>query len=74
MINAIGIALNGLAAATDKFAKSAERIVNPGNAETLPEDIVNIGIAKTEFKANLAVMRTADEMSDELLRIFDKKV
>ena len=40
----------------------------------LAEEAVNLKIAQTAYKANIATLKTAGEMSDELLSIFDKKV
>jgi flagellar basal body rod protein FlgC len=40
----------------------------------LAEEAVNLSIAEAAYKANLAVLRTADEMQDELLKSFDREV
>lgn len=40
----------------------------------LAEEAVNLTLAKTAYKANLAVIKTADEMQDELLKSFDREV
>jgi flagellar basal-body rod protein FlgC len=40
----------------------------------LAEEAVNLLVTKNVFKANVASLQTAKEMSDELLSIFDKKV
>ncbi len=79
MINAIGIALGGLAAATKRVEDSAVKIANvqtPGIGENvdLAQELVNLKIGETVFKANLATIKTADAMSDELFHIFDEKV
>lgn len=37
----------------------------------LAEEAVNMSLAKTTYQANISVIKTAEEMSDELLRIFD---
>jgi flagellar hook protein FlgE len=73
MIKAIGIAISGLNAATQRLTASANNIVQ-SPPDNLAEDIVNMKLAETAFKANVATIRTAEEMSDELLRIFDEKV
>ena len=39
----------------------------------LAEEAVNLTIAKASYKASAAVIRTAREMSDDLLRTFDKR-
>lgn len=77
MIDAIGIGLSGLQNATQKAETAATNIANlttprdDGVIIDLSEEAVNLLIAETEFKANLATIKTADEMSDELLSIFD---
>lgn len=40
----------------------------------LAEEAVNINLAEIQFKANLTTIKTAQELQDELLGIFDKKV
>ncbi len=40
----------------------------------LGEEAVNIMMAEMQFKANMGALRTAKELSDELMRLFDKKV
>ncbi len=41
---------------------------------SLAEEAVNMKLAEFTFKANLKTIEAASELSDELLRIFDKKV
>ena len=78
MIDAIGIGLSGLQKATQKTEDAANNIANvltprdDGVVIDLSEEAVNLLLAETEFKANLATIRTADELSGELLSIFDK--
>lgn len=38
----------------------------------LIEDVVNLKVAETAYKANLATIKTANEMNDELFRILDR--
>ncbi len=127
MINAIGIALSGLQAASRKVEASASNIANMqtanyeplttsqtaqsdqnGNAQgvisqnipktnaftpsyapdspfantqgyvntpnvDLAEEAVNMSIAEATYKANVAVLKTVDEMTNEMLKTFDKK-
>lgn len=40
----------------------------------LAEEAVNLKIAETAYRASLSVIKTADEMSDELLNTFDDRV
>lgn len=77
MIGAISSALTGLTSATKKVESSAANIANAGNpAEEvdIASEIVNMKVAENEFKANLSVLRTTNEMTAELGRLFDKKV
>lgn len=39
---------------------------------SLAEEAVNLNLAETTYKANIATLKTAEEMSDELLRLFDE--
>ena len=40
----------------------------------LAEEAVNLSIAKASYKANIAVIKTADEMEKDLLNAIDKRV
>lgn len=40
----------------------------------LAEEAVNLKLAETAYKASLAVIRTADELNEELLKTFDDTV
>ena len=53
------------------FANS-EGIIGVPNVD-LAEEAVNLQIARTTYKANAAVIRVTEELSDELLRVLDKK-
>lgn len=74
MISAITNALQGLQTATKQVDQSAARIANPSSQDTLIEDIVDIKVAETAYKANLQTIKVADELTQELLRTFDKTV
>lgn len=74
MINAITTALSGLSAATKQVDQSAQSIATSPSNEKLIEDIVDIKVAETAYKANLSVIKVANELSEELLHIFDEKV
>ncbi len=81
MIEAINSGLAGLQSAAKKVNESAANIANlttpvaEGQDEVnLSEEAVNLILAETEYKANLATIRTASELSDDLFRIFDEKV
>lgn len=74
MMNAIGTALQGLGFATRQVEQSAAKIADPQQGADMAEEIVNMKIAEANYKANLATLKTAEEMSDELLHIFDERV
>lgn len=74
MISAINNALSGLLGASKQVEQSAARIANPDSQEGLIEDVVDIKVAETSYKANLKVIQVADELSEELLNSFDRKV
>lgn len=73
MIGAIGIAISGMTSATKKAEDAAVNIANlptsyaEGDVVDLSEEAVKLMMAKTEFKANAAVIRTVSDMEDELL-------
>jgi flagellar hook protein FlgE len=64
-MDAISIATAGLTRATDRLTASAIRTVAPD--ADLGREVVEQVQAKTDFKANLAVIRAADEMTGTLL-------
>lgn len=74
MLNAITSALSGLNTATKQVERSAQNIAEGGSSEQVIQDIVDIKVAETAYKANVAVIKTTDEMTKELLRAFDKTV
>lgn len=74
MMSAITNALSGLQTASKQVDQSAARIANPQSQEGLIEDIVDIKVAETAYKANLQTIKVADELTKELLRTFDKTV
>ena len=62
------IAAAGIAGATDRFAASAVRTARDPMAD-LPGEMVERMTAETAFKANVAVLKSADEMYGSLLDI-----
>lgn len=74
MIDPMNIALGGIQKASNSVAKAAENIADPAKQDSMVEDIVDIKVAENAFKANVAVLKTTDEMQDELLRLFDEEV
>ena len=81
VMEAISTALSGLTTQSQRLADSAERIARlGGRAETsqapergadvnLAEEVVTQIEAKTAFRANVEVIRTADEMLGTLLDV-----
>jgi hypothetical protein len=74
MINAIASALQGLTFATKQVEQSANKIANPQESDDLATELVNLKVAETGYKANLATIKTVRDMEDELLHTFDKHV
>ncbi len=74
MINAITSALSGLTAATKQVEQSAQSIAESPSSEQLTQDVVDIKVAETSYKANLQVLKVADELTQELLHTFDETV
>lgn len=54
------------------FANSDGYVAAPDT--DLTEDVVNLKLAQVSYKANIATIKTADEMNDALLNLFDKTV
>jgi flagellar basal-body rod protein FlgC len=52
---------------------NADGLIGVPNVD-LAEEAVNLTMAKIGFKANLKIIEAASEMSEELLKSFDKKV
>lgn len=50
----------------------AQGLIGVPNTD-LASEAVNLTLAKTAYKANLAVLKTEDEMQDALLKSFDRK-
>jgi len=67
-MQAIAIAASGIAFATTRFDASAQRTARDPLAN-LGEEIVERIQAETALKANVAVMKTADDMTGALLDI-----
>jgi len=78
MIGAISNALSGLTNASKQVESAANNIANSttpaGDTVELSEEAVNLILAETSYKANLATIKTANELSEELLRLFDETV
>jgi flagellar basal body rod protein FlgC len=68
MNSVTAISLAGLQAAASRLEASAQRIAFDRNAD-LPAEIVEQKMAEHAFKANLIAMKTADEMTKQMLDI-----
>ena len=58
--------------APDSPFANAEGMVGAPNVD-LAEEAVNLKIAEITYKANVSVLKTADEMAEELNSLFDEK-
>ena len=72
MTDIVSIALGGLNTQQQKVARAADNIANvltPGRDVDLAKEAVDLIIAKTAFKANVATLKAEKEMRDSLLDI-----
>lgn len=70
LTQAINSGLAGIARAHDKTAAAADRISRfgqPGESDRLPEDIVEIKLAKHAASLNAKVVKAAAEMEKETI-------
>ena len=58
--------------APDSPFANSEGLVGTPNVD-LAEEAVNLKIAELTYKANISVLKTADEMSEELMNVLDEK-
>lgn len=68
MNSVTSISLAGLQAAAARLEQSAQRVASDQNAD-LPKEIVEQKMAEHAFKANLIALRTANEMTKQMLDI-----
>jgi flagellar basal body rod protein FlgC len=68
MNDVTSIALSGIRSATARFEASATRVVQDPHAD-LAAEFVDQKLSEFAFKANVAVLKTANEMSKSLLDI-----
>ncbi len=59
--------------APDSPFANGEGMIGVPNSD-LTEDVMNLKLAEVAYKANIATIKTASEMSDELLNMFDERV
>ena len=69
MSDVMSIAIAGLKASTARFASSANRVVENRDGD-LAAELVQQKLAALDFKANIAVLKTADKMTKAALDIF----
>ncbi|MDX1974395.1 MAG: hypothetical protein SFT92_01840 [Rickettsiales bacterium] len=72
MISAINNALAGLTSASQRLENSAKTLAKPLTLESGSEKqqaMIDMTIAKEEFKANLTSIKKQDEMEEFLLNI-----
>ncbi len=82
MINKmLSTAISGLFSASQQINQASKNITGSESANTsggsgsaMPRDIIDIKLGKVQYKANLAVIKAADEMAEELLKTVDKEV
>ena len=66
MISAIGSAMSGMANAVNRFDQASARVAQPETADPV-RDRVDQLTAQHDFEANIATIRTADEMVGTLI-------
>lgn len=69
MIRALETALGGYTARGNDFARLAERIRNQPKGDDVAGDMVGVIVDQRAAEANLAVARTADEVSGSLMHV-----
>lgn len=77
MVSAISASLTGLQTASKQVAEASNRIANyttAGSNVDLAEEAVKLKLAQVQYEASLKTLETSQELSEELLRIFDEKV
>ncbi len=68
MNSVTAISLAGLQSAAARLEQSAQRVASDQNAD-LPKEVVEQKMAEHAFKANLIALRTANEMTKQMLDI-----
>jgi len=71
-ISSIASGTLGMQRAADRFEASANRVARFGTGledVDLATEMVDVMMAKTDFKANATIVRVADEMTGSLLDI-----
>ncbi len=74
MIDAISSALSGLNNASARIERGAANIASGSDQNRIIEDIVDIKQAEVSYKANIEVLKVAQDLSKELIESFDRSV
>jgi hypothetical protein len=69
MLGAIEQATRGITAGVERLDSAANRIARDGADGDLPNNMVSLVQARLEVRANLAVVRTVDDMIGNLLDV-----
>ena len=69
IVSAISQAAQSLDAAFDRVSRAADRIARNGADDDLAANVVDMLKARQHVRANVAVVRTADEMIGTLLDV-----
>lgn len=68
-MRAADLARIGLEKSVERFDRTADRISKGAPGETTIQDIVDIGLEKHVFQANVKVIKAEDEMTESLIHI-----
>jgi hypothetical protein len=68
MISSLGSAVAGMTSAMDRFDRASDRIAQPSPPDLIGDRVEQI-TAQHAFEANIATVRTADEMIGTLINI-----
>jgi flagellar hook protein FlgE len=66
MISAIGSAMSGMANAVNRFDQASARVAQPETTDPVRDRVDQLS-AQHDFEANIATVRTADEMIGTLI-------
>jgi flagellar basal body rod protein FlgC len=69
MVSAISQAAHGLDAGFDRLSQAADRIARNGAGDNVAGNMVDMLKARQTVRANVAVVRTADELIGTLLDV-----
>ena len=69
MVSTISQAAQGLDTGFDRLSRAADRIARNGDSDDLAGNMVDMLKARQDVRANVTVVRTADEMIGTLLDV-----